>query len=283
MRTYVQPINRFLPKNNKSIDVEVSIYTRRTSSINKTLCSGSYMALDKQIITVDSTFESQWIEWNVTEGLVDCWGNSSSSEMDIFEVTFVFQLVEDCVAGYKKLPIVIVDPATIPLEQTVRRDRHWPLQPMMILFLDSEEVRREIKDSIKEAKPNYPIFSTTDETRSKRSSSNSLCELKNMTVKFADLNLHHILLPLQYNAYQCEGMCSNAYINKSPSSNHAKVLAAMHYYNSNGLIYAKPPPRNPSCVAIQHLPLTVVEITPEKSIVTRHYPNMVATSCECRA
>lgn len=278
LRTYMQPFERFRPKDNHtSIDVEVSIYTKIMSSINHTHCSGSVLALRKNM-TVNRNTTDGWIEWNITNGILDCWVDKMTR--DTLEVTVNFRL-HKCVKGNKKVPIMVVDPATIPINQKTRRDRHWPLQPLVIFVLDDKVEREQIKAASAKHKPDEPVIQTTIGNRNKRSFEE--CRLHNMTVRFYDVHLTDIIMPLEYNAYQCNGGCNPFSIKFNDASNHARIISTMYFYHSEKKKSFRHIPRTPSCVAVEHKALAVVQRMGDGTIATVIYPQMIASRCECRA
>ena len=290
MRTYLQPIKQNLERRNTSeVKVEVSIYTKIINSDNGS-CSGAVLALREEM-TIDAEEEDQWAEWNITDGVADCWENKME-DGDTLEVMIQFKLKDEgCIPGHKKVPLRIVDPAIIPTGNKIRRQRYWDLQPVVILFLDDSDERQKLKSSLtedEEDKKNLVdlmIGNGNDQARAKRSSDDSLCKVHNLTVNFAQIQLKHIAAPIHYLAGQCSGDCSIAVQHKSTFTNHAKILASLYYsYNqmTNKNEYTGTVPVAPCCVASEYEPLNVLEWNGH-AIIARPYPRMVVKKCECRA
>ena len=275
LRAYIQPIKRLLSKD-KAIDIQITI-TARVST--KGIKSGVVIAHTEKI-AVTPNMTAQWKEWNITNAMLDCWQNKTNNTL--LELTIHFKRLK-CIRGQKKIPIIVVDLATFPLNQTTRRERHWPLQPMVILFLDDEMERKRLRKGNISVQDNSPVFSTEEtQTVSKRSVTAS-CKLVNFTVSFADIRLHNIVYPTIYNARQCEGDCSHTYMDKNDATNHARILASYDYHHKINNWQLKVIPRVPCCVAGAYSPLAVIEIGKDKSISVKYYPDMIATRCECRA
>jgi hypothetical protein len=280
LRMYFQPTERFLPANNTTVDVIATVYTKAVSSLNHTGCRGQFIAAERTI-KVNSSFQSQWLELDVKDGILSCWNNAT--QKDKLEVTVELKLAQ-CKSEHifkKKVPISIVDPATIPISQEVRRNRHWALQPMIILYFDNEDERNIIKQSLE---PKYPALSVEDEKISINKRSANIDEIKcrreNLTITFAELKMHHILAPNSYTANQCVGDCSHSIIKFSHASNHARILAAAHSMFEPTKDFK---PRKPCCVAVQHKGQAVLRMKSDGNLANVVYNDMTALKCACRA
>lgn len=273
----------------------MSIYTKIVNSDNSSSCSGATLAL-KEEMTIYAGEEDQWMEWNITDGVTECWENKME-DGDTLEVMVQFRLKDEaCIPGHKKVPLRIVDPAIIPASNKIRRQRHWDLQPVVILFLDDSDERQKLKSSLTEdKKENNNMVDLTigsggggDEegARSKRSTTEkNACQVHNLTVYFAELQLSKIAAPDQYQAGQCDGDCSIAVQHHNTFTNHAKILASLyHSYTQlkNKEDFKRPVPLAPCCVASEYKPLTVVEWMANKNISFKTYPRMIVKKCECR-
>lgn len=274
LRVYIQPIKRLLSKN-KAIDIQITV-TARVSA--KGIKSGVVIAHTEKIAATPN-MTAQWKEWNITNAMLDCWQNKTNNTL--LEVTINFKRLK-CIRGQKKIPLIVVDLATFPLNQTTRRERHWPLQPMVVLFLDDETERKKLRGDIS-VQHNSPVFSTEETQSVSKRSTTASCKLVNFTVNFAEIRLHNIVYPTTYNAKQCKGDCSHSYMDKNDATNHARILASYDYHYKTYNWQLKVIPRVPSCVAGGYSPLSVIEIARDKTISVKYYPEMIATRCECRA
>ncbi|XP_011402652.1 PREDICTED: bone morphogenetic protein 6-like [Amphimedon queenslandica] len=295
LRTYLQPIKQNLQRRNANeVKVEVSIYTKIVNSDNGSSCSGAALALREEM-TIYADEEDQWTEWNITDGVKECWENKME-DGDTLEAIVQFRLKdESCKPGHKKVPLRIVDPAIIPTTNKIRRQRHWDLQPVMILYLDDSNEREKLKSSLGEDNDiNNNIVDLTigsgggdneDQGRGKRSSNDeNACKIHNLTVYFQQIQLNHIAIPQSYEAGQCSGDCSIAVQHHNTFTNHGKILASMYYsYNKDRDNYQGTIPVAPCCVASEYNPLTVLEWATQTTIIMKPYPRMIVKKCECRA
>ena len=277
-RVYLQGITRLMPKNNEEVSIQVEITAQRTNIARNSTDS---VVVATEVITVTPDFEDGWREWNITDNLLLCW--NKTEHFNLLELTAKFSRL-NCTRGNKKIPIRIVDPATIPLDQTTRRQRHWPLQPFVLLFLDDEEQRQEIMASMASDTPeDSPVIAIDDERVSKRALPSPTCVLKNFTVNFADLEMHHIIAPFQYMAKQCSGDCSKSSIRYNAATNHAKILASAHFKYTYENANFHSTPEVPCCVSTRLMPIGLILLTYDSNIMEITYPNMIASECGCRA
>lgn len=281
-RVYLQGIPRLLPKTDKQIDLQVEITARRTNTARN--CT-DFVVVATEVVTVTPDFQDSWREWNISN-LLSCW--NKTEHYNLLELTAKFTRL-NCIQGSKKIPIKIVDPATIPIDQTTRRERHWPLQPFLLLFLDDEEHRQEIMASMTPETPrDSPVISTEDESTgsvSKRSTGepNPTCVLRNFTANFAVLEMHHIIAPYQYTANQCSGDCSKSSIRYNMATNHAKILASAQFKHAYQGVDFSTEPEVPTCVSTRLAPIGLILYTWDGNFKEITYPNMIVLECGCRA
>ena len=86
--------------------------------------------------------ENQWLEMNITDGIRKL-NVSLSHEEYLLMVKVVFKL-DVFTKQYKKVPLKVVDPAHISLEDKERRQKNLSVQPMVILYLDEPEVKEQM-------------------------------------------------------------------------------------------------------------------------------------------
>lgn len=278
LRAYLQPVRKFLNGNEK-IDVQVNITARAIS--NDSDCIGTTF-ISSHSMTVSNETQDDWVEWNITRGFNNCW--KSYDNISYIEFAIRFRKLH-CVAKKKKLPIKIVDPATIPVNDQRRRDRHWPLQPFVLVYVDDEEEKKMMMASQTLKPEEYIIDEVEDHSRTTRAVTPA-CTIGSADIHFANLGMHHILSPLSYNAKQCMGDCSKRSLDDNVVNNHARLVASAHKmwvdsgrkHNSSSSI-----PLEPRCVSLTHKYLSLLAVKKDKSVSYRSYPNMIATSCGCRA
>lgn len=291
-RVYLQPIKRLMPTtNDDGVDILVNISAR--AIMNNSDCSGETF-VSSHIITVTSDTQDHWEEWNITDGFSSCW-SATNKNVSFIEFTVHFQKMQ-CFPGKKKIPIEIVDPAVIPMEDEERRKRHWPLQPFVLVFLDNEEERKKV---ISESAPDPVMpditniletsYNSNDATRASRQKRGQLanCNLTSYHINFQNLGVMNILVPAQYNARMCRGDCSKRSFSHIPEkvNNHARLIAHARSWYDNLSEVAKNNvimPENTKCVGTSFNSLTVTVMNDESTLSAKIYPAMSATRCGCR-
>ncbi len=287
LRVYLQPIRRLQPVGDEVVDLQVNITARAFS--NNSVCGGSTF-ISSDIMTVTKGTEDHWAELNITSGFKNCW--DSIDNISYVEVSIHFQRLH-CVPGKKKIPIEIADPAIVPVTEEERRERHWPLQPFVLVFVDDEEEKKKMMLSQQAtAEPEGLVINefedgsnNTLDLREKRAITEP-CKLSPLHINFADLGLHYILSPYSYNAYQCLGDCSKRSISSNVVNNHAILVAsAKKYYDDNPDLPNTSGyyPNTPRCVSLNYSYLKVVVFTNDKQVKVTSYPSMLGKSCGCRA
>ena len=276
-RVYLQPIARLLPSANETIDILVNISAKGVG--NDSISDDIFITAHN--MTISSAMQDHWEEWDITDGLLEAWDDIENSSF--LELHINFKRIQ-CLPGSKKIPLMIVDPATIPLNQETRRFRHWPLQPFMLFFLDDEEKREELRASMQPEQPEDPnVFKLEDEQNDKaKRSLVPPCRLKNLTVNFAAIGMHHIIAPFEYTARQCSGDCSKISHLKNSVNNHATIVATAHDYLEKGTTF-QTNPILPKCVSLSYSVLHLVLLTRDGSIEEKGFPSMISNSCGCRA
>ena len=283
LRVYLQPIRRLLPAENETVDIEVTVTAQAITNDSE---SSGYIQVLTQTLQVTNEMEDHWEELNITNGLKNCW--DSIDNISIIEFQVQFRKIQ-CIPGKKKIPLEIVDPATIPLKQERRRNRHWPLQPFVLIFLDDEEEKKLLHDSLQVSQPEeeYMVGLEGDEMEMERSKRASVprCEVGSYHINFANLGMFHILAPFSYDAKQCSGDCSKRSVHNHYFNNHARLLATAYhqYQSSNSNETVTYVPQDPHCVSLTYDYLNLIIIKRNGSFESRNYPNMIARSCGCRA
>ena len=291
LRTYIQAIPRHLPEPGDNFTVNIEVLTAVVDQVNSSTIPNVTAA--KENITVSHDMEEhRWMEISMTEGIRSL--NVSKTHEECFlRVKVVFKL-DVCTNKYKKVPLMVVDPATIPVEESERREKHLTVQPMVILYLDEPEVKEQMRLQTKgDHVDEFLLGEDSGEHPSKReagptentTASESPCHLENLTISFHAAKLYHVIVPVSYNARQCVGQCTLSTLQdgKDYINNHAQLLAsAASVYASDPQLFEKEP-KLPCCVPLTYGEewLMLYDYT-LGTISAQSYPNMVATSCGCR-
>ncbi|KAK3598176.1 hypothetical protein CHS0354_020731 [Potamilus streckersoni] len=107
----------------------------------------------------------------------------------------------------------------------------------------------------------------------RRQAPSQRCERRPLTVNFRDIGWLWINSPKQFNAYVCEGICSNPLIGSNITL-HAQIQAKLHAMKPNVI-------NNPCCVATRLSSLDVYYyVGRNKKNITLH--EMVVEECDCR-
>ena len=127
--------------------------------------------------------------------------------------------------------------------------RYTPFISLKIIKRRKEKSRRSIKDNC----------------------SSSGCCRKSTKIKFKDIGLDFIFYPLHYDAYSCEGSCSNI-SNSKTQTKHTQILDALSRINN-----LKPISK---CVPKRYSELSIIYMH-RGSFIRRGIPKMVVEECEC--
>ena len=274
LRTYLEVIPRFVQ--NGPVDMDVTIKAKLLHWSNS-----SSPVVTEERITVDAD-SSSWKEFDITESMQQLWPPPPPDTEHEVEITL--ELRVNCRRN-KKVPGTFVNPATIPLSQKKRRERHAPLQPLLLVFLSDDEVKRIVKDEIRQARANHTAMSNSSEPRVRRSVSiTKTCSVEDFPVTFHDLHLFDVIYPVTYNAKVCSGSCSHSTLTRNDhlATNHAKLMAS-----AKTVSQLKPdvrfasPPQDPCCVPIKYHSYALIVLTnrvPQYVV----YPSMAVDECGCR-
>lgn len=274
LRAYLDIIPRFLK--NGPVDMDVTIKAKLFGVEN----SSTGAVATTQRIAVDLSSNS-WQEFDITGSLQHLWPPVSADH----EIEVTLELRVDCKQN-KKVPGSFVNPATIPLSKQKRRDRHLPLQPLLLVFLSDEEVKKVVKDELRRSEGQESGGeNSTAVPRAKRATADKPCSVEDFPVTFHSLQLTNVLYPVTYNARRCLGSCSHSTLtdNDSLATNHAKLMASAKIVSQ-----LKPdvgftsPPSDPCCVPTKYLPYALLIQPPEGGAEYVVYPSMVVDECGCR-
>lgn len=102
------------------------------------------------------------------------------------------------------------------------------------------------------------------------------CSKHDLFVRFAEINWHHIMAPLFYNAFDCRGKCSAPF---RGTSNHAIVRTWVWLQQRP----EERPELNICCSPKEFEPLSLVmEVAEDSNYLIQSYANMAALSCSCK-
>ena len=274
LRAYLEVIPRLLAKQNTiPVDITVTAKLHNDADSSEVLAGRHHL-----VVTANS---SGWVELNVIEGLVALWPHSAEDS----EIEFTITLRVDCKLS-KKVPASFMDLTAIPLNQAKRRERHMKLQPMLLIFIDDEELKQLIRSEEVAVHLDGQTV-TIDEnikenSRDKRSTDGS-CDREDFMVNFNDLRLFYIIAPHSYNARKCSGLCTHNLLKRHTDlgTNHAKIMASAHLIHNQQALFPHPP-QQPCCVPIRYSSLSLFIRNPNGSIQVKVYPSMTVEECGCR-
>ena len=130
LRTYVETIPRHLPEPGDNLTVVVDVLANFVEGENRSV-QPDVLAASQNITVSSDTEEYRWLEMHMTEGIKSLSLSTRSSLL----VKFHFNL-QVCAEKYRKVPLKVVDPATVPVEDEERRERYQAVQPMVIFIFD---------------------------------------------------------------------------------------------------------------------------------------------------
>ena len=279
-RPYMQVTARhFQVEGPVKVDFSVTLRQFGHSSVNSTHYSIGHLK------SLNVTTESDgWMELDITDALKEIWPPRENTPY----VEVILKMQVNC-QDQKKVPVKFINPAEIPLSQTMRRERYLELQPLFVISVDNDQVKSRIKDEkqqqfngspIKNRRKRYARSTTELET----------CRIENFTINFSDLKLDHIVEPKQINIQRCNGACAhnNIELNKTIATNHAKLMAsARERYQqlnsdlpTNNTLYISEP-RVPCCVPTSYESVYLMLQHPN-GFQLELFSDFVVTECGCR-
>lgn len=271
LRTHMNVIGRYA-KLKVSISVHftsVFLVTDRDTNHTMRVEAGE----EDMVITANS---SGWIQLNLTSGLRKIQSLSSKIQSSV-ELSVGISV--DCKSN-KKVPVVLTDPATVPLAQTPRRLRLSKLQPMLLVFLSDENIKTEIKQESE-----APVTEDNLDVADREKREGEGCHLEDFVVNFHNIDLTYVLAPFEYNARKCVGSCSHTVLRRHGhlATNHAKIMAsAVAIKNYDPSTPFRLPPVNPCCVPTKFRSISLLILDERDGLNYGVYPSMMVTSCGCR-
>lgn len=269
IRAHLQVIPRLL----KSYPVTVNITTTArllSHDISQFVVAGR----DRISVTADS---NGWIELNVTEGLKTLLPLAlSTNTSDDLNIEFLVTQQVDCTKT-KKVPAAFVEPTSIKLSQEKRRERHLPLQALLLIYATDEDI---VKDQ------HVIAQSEEEENQKQKRSASRACHRESYQIRFSELQLNYILAPAMYNAYRCVGGCTHQQLsaNSRLATNHALLMASAKFVSDlpNSNIAFPRRPRDPLCSPTRYESLPILISIANDMVDIEHYPSMKVTECGCR-
>lgn len=238
-----------------------------------------------QLQSVNISSESDgWLELDVTSALSEVW--SPTNDHILVEVRLVSTV--DC-ETFTKVPLKFINPAEIPLDQPLRRERHLDLQPLLVVSSDDSLVKETIaKGSEVREVENEKLEMQGIEERRRRSAPSHPCRIENFPVTYSDLRLTDFITPNWTNIKRCAGSCSHAVLRNADSlaTNHAKLMASAKIVDEIfPSVTFEVEPQNPCCVPVEYSSTYIIERVREGDDFVFEmtlYPNFVVERCGCR-
>lgn len=286
LRAYVQPIGRHI-QNNETVNVTLTtrmVPRNGNGTTNSSDWSNSIFA-GQQVISVSQGSDG-WAELNVTEGAIEIW----PLRKNYTEIQVIITAEVDCI-NQKKVPFNFVNPAEIPLEKPLRRERHLPIQPFLVINADNEITKTVLQQQDEAATGqgsddnsgndyiNEELYPDTS-THSKRQVQSS-CSRSNYIVDLFELGLPHVVFPRELNISKCSGTCNNRATISRLGTNHAKIMA--HIYNMEQSSQAPVTATYPCCVPTKYDIVNLL-MAAEDGTATglQSFHELMATECGCR-
>ncbi len=269
LRAYLEVTSTALTQGHATkVDVEIYMNLLGRNSSSRVEAGRHQLSVTAQ--------SNAWIELNITEGVQSLWPpNEDESRVEI-----TVMLRTDCVFA-KKVPVIFKDPTSIEPSQ---RQGHSPL---FVIYLRDNATRDIVTKERKNKFSKEEHDESPTQKRNKRSA-DSICQIEDFHINFADLQLDYVTIPIEYNAKQCSGSCSHSAlslpINSNLGTNHAKIMAsakAVSEIPSSGVSF-DPEPRVPCCVPDKYEPLYVIFIRDGGCFEKVLYPHMIIMSCKCK-
>ena len=133
----------------------------------------------QEVVTI-SRGSDGWMELNVTEGVEGILPRMQIKNCTDIQVSIKAEV--DC-NNQKKVPFNLINPAEIPLDQVIRRERKLYYQPFLVVFGDNEET----KEALRKENEEEVIRDECDyhgQCKQFISNSTSSCQKSNYTLDF---------------------------------------------------------------------------------------------------
>lgn len=274
LRAHMKVIQRLLNQNGPTpVSADVYMTSTELNSTSYGVHAGSFQFS----VTAQS---ATWVEMDISEGVKSLWP-PSSDETDV-KITIILR------SNKCKVPVIFEDPATIPLQQTRRRQRLSALQPLFLVFLSDEKVKEVIRNettaSGEDSGYNDDVGVTESGSERRKREATEACGIEDFKVVFRDLKINYVYSPYSYNARQCRGSCSHNTLGSRGelANNHAKIMASAELVAENNPYTFLHDPKGPCCVPTKYSALTLVIPQLDGSIKFVVYSHMIVEECRCR-
>ena len=84
-----------------------------------------------------------------------------------------------------------------------------------------------------------------------------------------------IVAPAGYEAYFCHGACNYPLAAHMNHTNHAVIQSMVHSTYPNRV-------PSPCCVPVNHSPISMLYVDPDKKVTLKTYQHMIVESCGCQ-
>ncbi len=282
IRTYMQAIARHLEAE-ENIVVNITAFVDYYSS-NHSANSSELGVFAGHLQVNVSQVTTEWIEVNITEGLQSMW----PPRVDNPDISVILKLSVNCDGKRRKVPVMLENPAEIPLEQKARRERNMNVQPLLVVFFSDEVVKEVVKEERKaevSAEDDSGIM-MSEEGNSRRKRTIQLeCKLHNFTIEFRQIGLYNILTPRSVNIRKCTGSCTLTVIkrNNVEANNHAKLMSsAVVAAAQDSSSWEGNEPVEPSCVPTRFSSVYLMIQHRQGTLELSLYTEFIAEQCGCR-
>lgn len=220
-----------------------------------------------------------WEQLDLTEQFKSLWPIPKGGK----EVFVTITLKSQC--ENNRLPIKLYDLKSI--SKLIYRRKLYSNQPVLSLYLNNDTIEKLARNAAGHLHPipgNEVLESVeVKNQRRKRHVSSNECRKVDHLVSFEELGIPYVLLPVEYNAGKCVGMCNTHFITqvheKEASyrvNNYAKLMAAQAHRRNRPEVAV-------CCNPGEYAPLMLLISTADGSSVRQKlYHEMRVQECYCR-
>ena len=184
-----------------------------------------------------------------------------------------------------RLPIKLYDLKSI--SKLILRRKLYSNQPVLSLYLNNDMIEKIARDSPGDSQSTIDevllVESPKDNDRGKRQDSTSKCRKVDHRVSFEELEIDYVILPVEYNAGKCVGLCDSLFVSQADKrdqdyklNNYVKLMAAQAHIK-------KEPELAACCNPGKYDPLMLLITTQDGSSISQKLFNeMRVRECYCR-
>ncbi|XP_012326995.2 bone morphogenetic protein 15 [Aotus nancymaae] len=219
-----------------------------------------------------SLMSNTWKEMDITQHVQQRFWNNKKQR--ILRLRFMCQQQKDSVGLELWRGTSSLDIAFLLL---YFNDTHKSIQKAKLLPMGMEEIMERESPLLRRTRQAGSISAEATASSLKDSEpENNQCSLHPFQVSFRQLGWDHwIIAPPFYTPNYCKGTCLRVLRGDLNSPNHAIVQNLV-----NQLVDPSVP--RPSCVPYKYVPISVLLIEANGSILYKEYEGMIAESCTCR-